>query len=150
MEELKMTVEEFVGMYANCRIPSAKTIRNNLNKIKGYDKDKLECPIPNGSRYPYRKNCISKRLPISFIIVSATYAARYIDATYFVGSEERFEMLVDDLVQNGILVKNKTNNRYGCNGYDVTLRGEEWLFAKKIEYADIICPYLRDLISLIV
>lgn len=144
-----MTVEEFVSMYANCKTPSAKTIVKNLHKIKGYDKDNLESPIQDGSRYPYRKNCVSKQLPISFIIVSATYAARYIDATYFVGSVEQFGRFVEELVQNEILVKNKTNNRYGCNGYDVTLRGEEWLFAKKIEYADRICAYLKELLSLV-
>lgn len=51
-----MTVEEFVSMYANCKTPSAKTIVKNLHKIKGYDKDNLESPIQDGSRYPYRKN----------------------------------------------------------------------------------------------
>ncbi len=144
-----MTVEEFVNMYANCPRLSAKTIRKNLSKIKDYGVDK-KSPIPDGSRYPYRRNCISKQLPISFIIVSATYAARYIDATYFAVSEEQFKRYVEDLVQKGILVENRTNNRYGCNGYDVTPRGEEWLSEKKREYWGSICGYLKELISLVV
>ena len=142
-----MTVKEFVEQYSNCKELSAKTIRKNLSKIKDYGADN-DSPIPNGSRYPYRRNCISKMLTTSFIIVSATYAARYIDATYFGISEVQFRRYVEELIQKGILVKNQTNNKYGCNGYDVSPRGEEWLSAKKIEYADRICTYLNELISL--
>lgn len=142
-----MTVKEFVGMFANCKTPSSKTIIKNLHKIKGYDKDNLECPIPNGSRYPFDKRYVSKNCDISFVIAEATYGNRYIDASYFGIYDDQFKRHVDELVEDGILEKNTSNNKYGCNEYNFVPSGIEWLSKKREEYGSKICRRLGTVVG---
>lgn len=112
-----MTLSEF----AHISNKKEKTIRKNKAKIPGVEEVDGELIFPAGTRYPYnlrgtRLDSTKKRI---VTLLKATSREEYIDHTMLRMEKVRFDSMTDELLREGYLKENGTNNPYGANRYDV-------------------------------
>ena len=58
-------------------------------------------------------------------LLDATYSDRYIDYTNLKMEKPAFDSMIDDLLQAGYLKDNGSNNQFGANRYNTTIKYEE-------------------------
>ena len=119
-----MTFDEFRRMYN----VSEGTIRKRARKgeIPGMNCILNEYQIMSGTRYPYnvRGTRIKKYSDRVYIILKATSENYYVDEKMLKISKNQFDLIINELLANGLLIKNNEENPYGSNPYDVTGDGE--------------------------
>lgn len=103
-----------------------ETVKKRLNEIPGYSKVDGKITFEEGTRYPTRKNKSVKTTQDKYYaILHATNKNQYIDHTYIHVTESRFNILLGELLKNGLLIRNETNNKYGANSYDISYKTAE-------------------------
>lgn len=120
-----MTMEEFANIYG----VKEKTIidRHKKKAIPGITLENGGYRVADGTRYPCHKNSISTadRTTRIHSLLKAINKYRYIDAEMLRVEEQSFQLMLEELEENGYIQRNNTGNDYGANGYDCTLRGGE-------------------------
>ena len=115
-----MTVEELASISGL----KEKTIRKNILKVKGARfSDNGRVFIPEGSRYPYslhryKLDSIDKR---RIALLDATNRFRFVDHNDLKMSKKSFVTMLNELLDQGFLQENGSNNLFGANRYDTTL-----------------------------
>ncbi|MCD7881227.1 MAG: carotenoid oxygenase family protein [Clostridiales bacterium] len=122
-----MTIKE---LSEKCNI-SEQQIQKRWKDIPGITKEKGELHIPTGTRYPfdahrYRFTNIRKRRDA---LLKATYKNRFVDCEMLKMEKPEFDSMVDELVHEGYLRENGTDNQYGVNKYDTTITYDGMLTA---------------------
>ncbi|MCQ2537896.1 MAG: hypothetical protein MJ124_05815 [Lachnospiraceae bacterium] len=109
------------------------TIEKNHRSIKKVLKIRNQYMILEGARYPYRiksmhvKNAEDAR----YYTLKAMNEFRYIDNEILGISQCSFDFIVEEFLAKGLIKKNKSNNAYGLNGYDITGEGMAVICEKK-------------------
>ena len=105
-----------------------KTVIRNTNKIAGVLTDDNGIVVfPSGSRYPFnlRGNKLDTAGKRRLALLDATYHYQYIDHDILHMTKESFSTMVNELLRVGYLQENGSDNPYGVNKYDTTMRYEQ-------------------------
>lgn len=111
--------------------------KNTIIKNRKYIKKVLEIRnqylILEGARYPYRIKCLSVKNAedARYYTLKAMSEFRYIDNEILGISQCSFDFIVEEFLAKGLIKKNKSNNAYGLNGYDITGEGMAVICEKK-------------------
>ncbi len=83
--------------------------------------------ILEDARYPFRIKCLNVKNAedARYYILKAMNEYRYIDNEILGISPSSFDFIVEELISNKLIKKNKSGNTYGLNGYDITGKGSE-------------------------
>lgn len=122
-----MTIRE---LSEKCNI-SEQQIQKRWKDIPGIAKENGELHIPIGTRYPfdahrYRFTNIRKRRDA---LLKATYKNRFVDHKMLKMEKPEFDSMVAELVHEGYLRENGTDNQHGVNKYDTTIVYDRMLAA---------------------
>jgi hypothetical protein len=126
--QMKRGVCMTIGELADISYVKDETVKKNIRNVPGaYQDDDGEWIIPNGSRYPfdahrYKFNDVGKR---RLALLDATYQYRYVNYDKLHMSEESFITMIEELRNAGYLMFNNSNNHYGANQYDTTMKYEQ-------------------------
>ena len=105
-----------------------KTVIRNSNKIAGVLTDNNGIVVfPSGSRYPFnlRGNKLDTAGKRRLALLDATYRYQYIDHEMLHMTSESFSTMISELLRVGYLQENGSDNPYGVNQYDTTIRYEQ-------------------------
>lgn len=115
-----MTIDEFSK---NCGV-KITTVKKNMERIPGVEYINREYRIMEGTRYFYTNR--SKSLENSdrlYMILKALNKNLYIDSEILKCSEKYFNDLLEQLVEAKLIEKNNSQNKYGSNGFNITISG---------------------------
>lgn len=121
--ERYITIDEYVKTTSI----SKKTIVKNRKYIKKVIEIRNQHLILEEARYPYRLKCLNVKNAedARYHILKAMNEYRYIDNELLGISRSSFDFIVEELLTNKLIKKNKSGNMYGLNGYDITGKGTE-------------------------
>lgn len=124
-----MTISEL----ANISEVAERTIRKNITDIKGVNTLEPEITFIPGTRYKYnvRGTKLSTTEKRRLTLLMATSSMRYIDENMLHMSNESFNMMLEESLAFGLIKENGTNNPYGANKYDTTLKYTQFIQANK-------------------
>ena len=104
-----------------------KTIITRLGELPGVTKDGDEFVIPDGSRWffdlhRYKLGDRQKRMDA---LLAATSRFRYVDAKMLNMPQNSFDTMLNELTDAGLLQPNGSDNPYGANRYDTTMKYDQ-------------------------
>jgi len=125
------------------------TIIQNFDRIPGgFMKDGVRL-FPEGTRYPLEKTYrVKDAVDRYYVILLALSKNRYVDEKYLKVSEESFETYLAELLENKLIRKRKTDNTLGTNGYELTIKGCE--FIKNNSRSSAAKKALADILSSVI
>lgn len=103
----------------------AITVERNYEKVPGYVIENGNAYFPKGSRYPYnlRGSNISGSYGQIKAILRAIRDSQYIDAAMLHIEPGEFDSLIEELHEEKYIKRNRSSNPYGCNRYNLAVRG---------------------------
>lgn len=106
---------------------SKRSIIKNRRFMKKVLKIRNHYMILEDARYPFRIKCLNVKNAedARYYILKAMNEYRYIDNEILGISQSSFDFIVEELISNKLIKKNKSGNTYGLNGYDITGKGSE-------------------------
>lgn len=123
-----MTLNEFSKIYG----VKEATVKKNMEKIPGVEYVNREYRIIDGTRYFYSTQTkINDNFDRLLLILKALNKNKYIDNQMLKCTENDFKYLLEQLVNKKLIEENNSQNRYGTNGYNITITGMEYANKEK-------------------
>ncbi len=127
-EEKFMTLEQFAENYG----VKISTVKSNIERIPGLEYVNREYRIIEGTRYFYTVRSAVKDNSVRLcLILKALNKNQYVDAEILKCSESDFNNLLSQLEEQNLIKKNNSKNKYGTNGFNITILGTEYIQQKK-------------------
>jgi len=136
-DRMMMTIEELASISGL----KEKTVRQKILTVAGVTRaEDGALIIPDGSRYPYdihryKLNDTNKR---RVALLDAIFRYRYIDHAMLCMSSESFKTMLAELLNVGLVQRNGSENPFGANGFDTTMKYEELRSDKRYKTAKAI------------
>lgn len=106
---------------------SLNTIKKNIERIPGIEKEKESFKVLRGTRYPanmrrFKSNEFARK---RYQLLKAICEDRYVDEVMLRCDKLQFEDFIKELLKEGYIKQNCLYNDYGANRYDSTPKGDD-------------------------